>query len=113
MPTNPTRERTFFERYLFAYIHPFFLTFGPIGNWIAQTVDIIKGIEEFNIGRIVLPIQTAVFVYTYGLHGLWLMYVQGGILGAYYFTLALMNHNDERVTSAVDERNASKDWGEA
>jgi len=35
MPTNPTMARTFFEKYLFAYIHPFFLTFGPIGNWIA------------------------------------------------------------------------------
>jgi linoleoyl-CoA desaturase len=35
------------------------------------------------------------------------------VLGVYYFTLALMNHNDERVTSSVDERNAAKDWGEA
>ena len=35
-----------------------------------------------------------------------------GILGIYYFTLALMNHNAEHC-SDVKIRNEARDWGEA
>ena len=113
MPTNPTKERNFCEQYIFPYIHPLFLSFGPIGNWIAQTVEILNGHEEFQVGRLCLPIQVALIIQAWGWHGLWLTYAQGAILGVYYFTLAMMNHNDDRVTASVTARNRSGDWGQA
>lgn len=75
LPTNPTKERTFFEKYIFAYIHSFFLTFGPIVNWIATTGHILKGTERFDPARLILPLQVLLVVYRWGLYGIWLMYV--------------------------------------
>ena len=56
----------------------------------------------------------ASLIYTWGLAwGALLMYINCSIIGIYYFTMALMNHNAEHVTSNVDKRNKAQDWGEA
>lgn len=39
------------------------------------------------------------------------MYISHAILGVYYFTIALMNHNSEHCLN-VKERNRVRDWGE-
>ena len=52
-------------------------------------------------------------VYRHGiLHGILLMYTWTGVLGVYFFSIALVNHNSKHCHNIV-ARNKSQDWGEA
>merc|ERR1711865_18231 len=45
-------------------------------------------------------------------HGMLMMYTMYAVLGIYYFSMALMNHNAEHCTD-VKTRNKSRDWAVA
>merc|ERR1712118_561240 len=61
----------------------------------------------------ILPLNVALIVSRHGLlHGGLLTYSWAALLGLWYFTCALMNHNAEHCMN-VDKRNAAHDWGEA
>jgi len=111
--TNPTVRRAWFQKKIMPYIHPLVLCLGVYGNYFAHLVELLKGNEEFSIGKLFLPIHFGLMISKWGLgRGFLLTFLFHAIIGLYYFTLALMNHNAEH-THDVKSRNASKDWGEA
>jgi len=110
--TDPTVKRNFIQQCVTPYLHPVILTFGLYGNYIAWAGECARGHERFTLWRLCLPMQIAWMVYGWGAWGLLLAYISHGILGLWYFTMALMNHNAEH-TMNVDARNKSRDWGEA
>lgn len=110
--TDPTVERNAMQRYVMPYLNPLLLCFGLYANYIAHTVEVLKGNEVASPGKLCLPLQIAAMVYVHGwLRGAALIFVCNGVLGVYYFTMALMNHNAEHCHD-VRERNAAQDWGQ-
>lgn len=110
---DPTVERGFVAKYINPYINPILLTFGMWGNYWAHLLEMIQGNENVTLGKLCLPFTVGCMVHQWGWQwALLLMYVQGSVIGVYYFTLALMNHNAEK-TMQVDKRNKARDWGEA
>ena len=110
--TDPTVERNAIQRYILPYINPVILSVGLYGNYIAHTVELMKGNEVATLWKLLLPMEIAALGYRWGIKGFALMYLSHAILGVYYFTMALMNHNAEHCVD-VQKRNASRDWGEA
>jgi fatty acid desaturase len=110
--TDPTVERNFFQGSVAPFINPVILTFGLYGNYIAHLVALLKGQEVPSIGKVLMPLQMFIMIYTWGWHGFRLMYTCHAVVSLYYFTLALMNHNAEHCTD-TSTRNQSRDWGEA
>ena len=111
--TNPTVHRAWFQKHIMPYINPLVLCFGVYGNYVAHTVELIKGNEPFSIGKCCLPLHFYMMLSKWGLvQGFLLTFIFHAIIGMYYFTLALMNHNAEH-THNVKGRNAAKDWGHA
>ena len=69
--------------------------------------------EDWHFGKAILPLNILLLIHRWGLlRGLLLTYIWAGVLGVWYFTMALMNHNAERCMD-VDARNKARDWGEA
>ena len=63
--------------------------------------------------KLCFPLNIVLILYGHRL--LWgavLTYTWTAVLGVWYFTMALMNHNAEH-TQDVDARNSARDWGEA
>ena len=112
--TNPTTaKRNWVQTNVLPYINPLILCFGVYGNYVAHTVELVKGNEEFSIGKVCLPLHFYIMMSRWGVvHGFLLTFLFHAIIGMYYFTLALMNHNAEH-THDVKGRNAAKDWGHA
>merc|ERR1712136_938 len=111
--TDPTVERSWLQKYVTPYLNPIILTFGMWGNYIAHSVALFKGEEPLHWGKILLPIEVGIMIHRWGwTWGIALLYTMYGLLGLYYFTLALMNHNAEHC-SDVKMRNKARDWGEA
>ena len=94
------------------YVNPLILSFGLYGNYMAHLVEVLKGNEVVSPWKLLLPLEIAAMAYTWGWKGLLLIYLSHAILGIYYFTMALMNHNAENCMD-VKKRNAARDWGEA
>jgi len=96
------------------FLNPIILTFAGWGNYIAHFAEVLKGNDKFVIPKLFMPMQVALFMYTWGpAWGFFLAYINASVIGIYYFTCALMNHNAEHITNAVDKRNKARDWGEA
>lgn len=111
--TDPTVERSFLQQYVTPFFNPLILSVGMWGNYIAHTIFLLKGEENLHWGKVILPFQFWLMINQHGFwHGLLLMYSMYAVLGLYYFTMALMNHNAEHCTD-VKTRNQSKDWGAA
>ena len=111
LKTDPTVPRHWIQT-LTPYINPIILTFGLYGNYVAHLVDMLKGDEEWRVMKLCLPVNIALLVSKWGLlHGGLLQYTWAGVLGLWYFTMALMNHNAEH-TQNVHARNKARDWGE-
>lgn len=109
--TNPTIKRHWVQQYIMPYINPIILCFGVYGNYVAHSVELLKGNENVSIGKIFLPLHFFLMISKWGtMHGILLTFLFHAIIGVYYFTLALMNHNAEH-THNVKGRNAAKDWG--
>ena len=110
--TDPTVERHWIQRYVLPYINPIILTFGLPANFFAHLVDMIKGNEEWRVTKLILPANVGLMVWRWGLiQGGLLSYTWMAVLGNWYFTMALMNHNGEHCMD-VKARNAARDWGE-
>jgi len=104
--TEPTKPRHFLQKYVTPFLNPIILSFGLVGNFSAHTIELIKGREQITLFKLGLPGLCASLIYTWGLAwGGLLFYINCSVIGIYYFTMALMNHNAEHVTSAVDKRN--------
>ena len=111
--TDPTIERNLIQKYIMPYINPILLSFGLYTNYLINILEILKGNDKFTLWRLCLPFEIGIMIYTHGvIRGGLLMYLSHAILGVYYFTMALMNHNAEHCLN-VKKRNAAKDWGEA
>ena len=110
--TDPTIKRNAIQWYVMPYVNPLLLSFGLYGNYMVHLVETLKGNEVVSPWKLLLPVEIAAMVYSWGLcRGLILMYISHAILGVYYFTIALMNHNSEHCLN-VKERNRVRDWGE-
>ena len=109
--TDPTVPRNRLQRNVMPYANPLLLTFGLYANWFAHLVETLHGNEKPMPTKLLLPLQIALMVQRWGLHGAALVYVANGVLGVWYFSMALMNHNAEH-THDVKARNDAKDWGE-
>jgi len=95
------------------YLNPLILTLGLYGNWFDHAVATLKGQEAIRPTELILPTNIALIVMRHGfLHGALLTYTWSALLGLWYFSMALMNHNAEHCMD-VDARNAARDWGEA
>eukprot|EP00571_Detonula_confervacea_P014838 CAMPEP_0172303152 /NCGR_PEP_ID=MMETSP1058-20130122/4733_1 /TAXON_ID=83371 /ORGANISM="Detonula confervacea, Strain CCMP 353" /LENGTH=514 /DNA_ID=CAMNT_0013013869 /DNA_START=209 /DNA_END=1753 /DNA_ORIENTATION=- len=110
--TDPTIKRNLLQRYIMPYLNPLLLSFGLYGNYMAHLVETVKGNEVISPWKLLLPLEIAAMMYNWGWRGLLLMYISHAILGVYYFTIALMNHNTEHCLN-VKARNGARDWGEA
>ena len=111
--TDPTVERNFIQRYVTPFINPVLLCFGVYANYFAHTVELLCGRENFSVGKLFLPLHFALMISRWGwVQGFSLVWMFHSVIGLYYFTMALMNHNAEH-TMNVKSRNASRDWGEA
>jgi len=110
LATDPTRERNCFEKYISPYLNPLILTFGVYANWTAHLVEMLKGNERIQPGKLLFPIVWGYIPYTHGLWGVFLSYLCFAAMGVWYFSMALMNHNAAH-THDVQARNNSKDWG--
>ena len=112
LKTDPTVQRNWFEQHVAPKLFHFILVFGTYGNYIAHTVHLLQGQEVWSIGKPIFLLQHVLFYHKWGMHGLWLLLGLQAILGNYYFTIALMNHNAEHSLN-VAKRNAAQDWGHA
>lgn len=111
--TDPTVERHWFQKYVSPYTNMIFLCFGLHANYIAHSVELLNGREVLSPWKVCLPLQFTLMIYRWGwVYGLALQLCMNALLGMYYFTIALMNHNAEQCHD-VKARNASKDWAEA
>ena len=110
--TDPTVERNVLQQYVMPYINPILLSFGLYTNYLINTVEVIKGNDVVTPWKLLLPLEIGAMVYTWGWRGMILMFLSHSILGVYYFTMALMNHNAHHCLNVM-KRNASRDWGEA
>lgn len=109
--TDPTVERNFFQRVITPRLTPVVLSFGMWGNYLIHTLALLKGEENFSIGKIFLPLEVTLLVYTQGWqYGLSIAFVMYGTVAVIYFTYALMNHNAEKCVD-VARRNKSADFG--
>ena len=110
--TDPTVERNVLQQYVMPYVNPVVLSFGLYGNYMAHLTEVLKGNEVVSPWKALLPLEIALMIRAWGWRGLLLMYLSHAILGIYYFTMALMNHNAEACVN-VQKRNAARDRGEA
>lgn len=110
--TDPTVKRNFLQQYVMPYINPILLSFGLYTNYLINCVEVIKGNEIVSPWKLLLPFEIGAMAYNWGWRGMILMFLSHSILGVYYFTMALMNHNAHHCVN-VTKRNASRDWGEA
>mmetsp|Transcript_59036 Transcript_59036/g.129618 ORF Transcript_59036/g.129618 Transcript_59036/m.129618 type:complete len:491 (-) Transcript_59036:349-1821(-) len=111
--TDPTVERNFLQRWILPYVNPVILMFGLYGNYIAHTVELLKGNEKFAVSKLLFPLQIGAMLKRWGLiKGAGLILTLNGFLGVYYFSVALMNHNAEHCMD-VKVRNSSRDWAVA
>jgi hypothetical protein len=111
--TDPTIQRHPIQQYIMPYISPILLSFGIYVNYTVHLIELFLGNERFSIGLVCLPLHFYLLMSRWGLiRGFFLMFVAQAIVGMYYFTMALMNHNSEQ-THDVKSRNAAKDWGHA
>jgi len=110
LKTDPTVERSYLQKHVTPYINPVLLSFGLYVNYIAHTRELINGNETFSIGKLFLPLQFLVMLTRWGFRGILLLYTAHAVLGMYYFTMALMNHNATHCMD-VKTRNECKDWG--
>lgn len=111
LKTDPTVERSFIQKYITPYINPLLLSCGLYVNYLAHTKEMLYGNEEFSIGKLFLPLQFMAMISRWGTtHGILLLFMCHAVLGVYYFTMALMNHNASHCMD-VYKRNKSKDWG--
>lgn len=110
--TDPTVERNALQRFVMPYISPLLLSFGLYTNYLINLVEVCKGNDVVTPWKLLLPLEIAAMARAWGWRGLLLMYLSHAILGVYYFTMALMNHNAEHCHD-VARRNAARDWGEA
>lgn len=94
------------------FINPVLLSFGLYTNYLINHIEVIKGNEVITPWKLCLPLQIGAMAQRWGVRGIAFMYISHAILGVYYFTLALMNHNAEHTLN-VRKRNAARDWGEA
>ena len=103
--TDPTVERNWIQRHVMPYVYPIILCFGVYGNYTKHTIDLLQGLEVVSIGKLFLPFQFYLMISRWGLvKGVGLMWTMQSVLGVYYFTLALMNHNTE---ATLDIKNAT------
>jgi len=111
--TDPTRQRGWWQKNVLPYCHPIVFFFGPYVNYVTHFISILKGHEDLSVGKIFLPVHILLWIHRFGFsHGFSLALTTHGIIGLYYFTLALVNHNAEH-TLDVRSRNKALDWGEA
>jgi len=111
--TDPSVPRHWIQEKIMPYIHPIILTFGLPANFFAHLVEMLNGNEAWRPTKAILPLNVGLMVWRWGLvRGGLLSYSWMAVLGLWYFTMALMNHNAEH-TQSVDRRNGARDWGEA
>lgn len=111
--TDPSVERNWLQANVMPFINPILLCFGVYANWIGHSVEILTGREEVDVFKFILPLQVAIMMSRWGvLHGAALIFTCYSVVGVYYFTMALMNHNAEHCHQ-IKRRNESVDWGEA
>jgi fatty acid desaturase len=110
--TDPTVTRHVWQE-LTPYINPLILSFGIWASYIKHAIDIGKGNATFHPFKLLLIIECTAMIYRHGFsYGMLLMYIWTGVLGVYFFSLALMNHNSKRCHDIITRDN-SQDWGEA
>jgi len=109
---DPTVPRAWWQTSITPFINPLLLTFGLYANYTAHLIETFKGHESWRPTKALLPLQIGLMLQAWGWRGALLVYIANSVLGIYYFSLALMNHNGEH-THDVDARNGARDWGEA
>lgn len=110
--TDPTIKRGWVQEKITPYINPLILTFGLVANYSAHLIDMVKGNEEWRLWKLILPLNIALMIFKWKIRGVFLSYTWMGLLGVWYFSLALMNHNAAHCMD-VQRRNSARDWGEA
>jgi fatty acid desaturase/cytochrome b involved in lipid metabolism len=115
--TDPTRHRSWVCENIWTPIVPVLLTlgltFGLPANYSAHLGEMFLGREDWRAGKVILPLNIGAMICRWGVaRGALLSYTWIGVLGIWYFTCALMNHNSEMCVN-VDARNKARDWGEA
>jgi len=108
---DPGCKRSWVQKYLFPTLTPVVIFFGMLGNNVLHTVELLKGRENFSVGKLLMPLEIAIMIYFWGpLRGLLLIVLSSGICSVWYFSISLMNHNTEHCWDLQAKRQAG-DWG--
>lgn len=112
LKTDPTVSRNVLQEKLAPAVLHIILCFGVYGNYAAHLGFLLQGQEVLSVGKIFFPLLHYLFWARWGWYGLALYFTVNAVLGNFYFTIALMNHNSAH-SHDVAQRNKSCDWGEA
>jgi len=108
---DPTKHRHWAQKWIIALLNPLALFFGTEANWFAHFVEMLKGNETPNVGKLFIPIEIAILSSRWGFWWAFAMWgVMAGTVSVYYFTIALMNHNTAGAWD-IPTRNKALDWG--
>lgn len=111
--SDPRRKRNFFHKYLTWLFCPIILCFGIYGNYLANVTLIFTKKQEFTWGILLYPIHLLLHIYICEydcLNALFRWLLLSSVSSCYYFTIALMNHNQHEIWDLQKISNA-KDWG--
>ena len=114
--TDPTVRRNLIQCYLTPFINVLLLQFGIWANHAKHLASVAQGSEELRLlPKSLLWVQTLLLVTRWGIiHGLLLMHVTLGLIGIWFFSVALLNHNSEKSYEAVLSSNKNVvDWAHA
>mmetsp|Transcript_34284 Transcript_34284/g.45323 ORF Transcript_34284/g.45323 Transcript_34284/m.45323 type:complete len:455 (+) Transcript_34284:57-1421(+) len=107
---DPTYERNFICKWITPFLNPIFLFFGIPVNYIVNTIQLLKGNENFTIGKLFPLLEMFIIAARWGFLRAFLLVIgMQGCNSVYYFTIALMNHNTEAAWD-LDKRHSSSDW---
>lgn len=91
---DPGKPRTFLQKRVFPAFAPVVMCFGVFGNYASRVAAIARGEEVISSGEVVLPLQVMLLCGKHGLvGGASLILTQTAVTGAWYFSIALTNHN--------------------
>ena len=107
---DPFAKRGALQRWA-VFFSPFIASLGIFGNLCFRWTEIARGREGVSFGEVWLPLQAAAFVWAHGAaKGVLLVFLQVSVTSAWYFSIALINHNGASSRFGSAARDEQDDW---
>jgi len=105
---HPTEPRSAFNK-ISTLVWPVVLCFAVFGNWLNVAASWAKNQETWRPTMFIQPALWAAHTYLWGTPGLVCCFLVSAVLGVWYFTVALMNHNTDHTVQVTESEPAC--WG--